>query len=253
MAASAVPGDVSLTHLDRELDEEGTYKQVHLQLWHPGCWTIRVTEQFPRTHVIERSLYPADDVVKGDFVLASEGEADVEEMLETIDGFDVVRSVTVLKQSPKRARVVVTYCRKSSIVPDIVNSEFMPIEPVHITGGIEYWTVMVDAEALGDVVQEMREEHDIAIEAIETVDPQDEIKFADVVDQIYVDLSRRQQECLFTAREEGYYEWPRDVTAGDIAEAEGVSGPTLLEHVRSGEHKVLHAVLDQIERRHTQF
>lgn len=240
---------MSITILDDDRRDD-TYKQVELTLWHPGCWTLGVTSEHPDTHLIEKSLYDAANVIKGDFVLVSNGPASIEEVVETADGYDVVHDVTVLKRSQDRARVVVNYARESSIVPEIVNSDFMPIEPVHITGGEEFWTVLVRSSVLAGVIDEMEERYDVQISSINEVDPDESIAFADVVDRIHEDLSPRQREFMHEAREAGYYTWPREVSANDVAESTDISASTFLEHIRRGEQKTLRRVLEELERRH---
>jgi predicted DNA binding protein len=240
---------MSITNLD-DTDPEETYKQVRLTLWHPGCWTLGVTGEHDDTHLIEKSLYTAADAIKGDFVLVSNGDATVEAVVETIDGYDVVDDVAILKRSAGRARIVVNYERSSSIVPEIVNSEFMPIEPVHITGGREHWTVLVRASVLGDIIEEMEDEYDVEMSAVQEVDPKESVAFADVVDRIHDDLSARQRELMFEACEAGYYNWPREVAASDVAEGADISASTFLEHIRRGEQKILQSVFEELEHRH---
>lgn len=240
-------GCVSVTNIVESEESNREYQQVELTLWHPGCWTLEVTDQFPGTHIIENSLYPAAGVIKGDFLLICAGEATTEEFAAGIDDYDVVESVTILEQSRKRARTVVTYDRHSSIVPEIVNSEFMPIEPVHITEGKEHWTVLVRTDALSSVIESMRDGYDVELDAVHTVDQDSNLRFSDMIDQIHDDLSPRQLESLFTAYGRGYYSWPREVSATEIASDVGVSGPTFLEHLRRAEQKILPLVIDALQ------
>lgn len=239
------------SNADADRGEENVdRREVELKLWHEGCWTLEVTDQHPDTHIIEKSLYPTDDEVKGDLILVSEGQVPIETFIATIRANAVVSEVTVLKQSRDRARVVVRYDRSSSIVPQIVNSDFMPIEPVHITGGYEYWTVLARTDQFGQILQEMQETCDVEFESIDGFDQHDGIEFADAVDLIHDDLSARQLESLLTARQAGYYNWPRDTTATDIAAELDVSGPTFLEHLRSAEQKLIEPILNELEDRH---
>lgn len=53
------------------------------------------------------------------------------------------------------------------------------------------------------------------------------------------DLTDRQREVLQTAFEMGYYEWPRDCTAQDVADELGITSTTFSEHVFAAERKVL--------------
>lgn len=242
---------MSLTHLDDATDRESAYKQVQLELWHPGCWTLQVTDEHAGTHVIEKSLYTSDELIKGDFILVSEGDAPMEPFINSISEHQAVEEVAVLKRSAGRARAVVNYQRDRSVLPQIVNSDFMPIERVHITGGREFWTVLVRESAVSENFERMEDEYNVDITAIKRVDPGDSLEFADAVNHIHDNLSSRQRECLFQAKEEGYYNWPRDLTAKEVAEEVGVSSPTFLEHLRTGEQKILHAVLDELKRRYT--
>lgn len=238
-----------LTHLD-ETAAGDRYRQVELTLRHPGCWTLAVTADFSGTHLIERSLYPTSEAIKGDFTLIARGPADIESVVEAIDGYAVVNDVAVVKRSDDRARAVVIYDRQSSIVPAMVNSGFMPIEPVHITGGRECWTLLVRASELSDVVNEMEAGSDVEITSIQEVDPEECIAVPDLVDRVHDDLSARQREVLHAANEAGYYHWPREVSACDVAEDTGISESTFLEHIRMGEHKILRAVFEELEHRH---
>ncbi|WP_267642718.1 bacterio-opsin activator domain-containing protein [Haloarchaeobius amylolyticus] len=58
-------------------------------------------------------------------------------------------------------------------------------------------------------------------------------------------LTERQQTALETAYAAGYYEWPRDSTAEEVAEAMDIAAPTLHEHLRAGERKLLDAFVDE--------
>ncbi|WP_077067750.1 helix-turn-helix domain-containing protein [Haloarcula rubripromontorii] len=52
-------------------------------------------------------------------------------------------------------------------------------------------------------------------------------------------LTDRQREALVTAHEAGYYSWPREATAADLASLLDVSEPTLHKHLRAAEQKLV--------------
>jgi PAS domain S-box-containing protein len=56
-------------------------------------------------------------------------------------------------------------------------------------------------------------------------------------------LTDRQREVAQTAFEAGYFEWPRDRTAREVAELLEISPPTLHQHLRKAEHALLAAFL----------
>jgi predicted DNA binding protein len=57
------------------------------------------------------------------------------------------------------------------------------------------------------------------------------------------ELTDRQQEVLETAFMSGYYEWPRESTAEEIADSLEISSPTLHNHLRKAQRKVLGELL----------
>ncbi|MGB9951643.1 bacterio-opsin activator domain-containing protein [Haloarcula marismortui] len=52
-------------------------------------------------------------------------------------------------------------------------------------------------------------------------------------------LTDRQREALVTAHEAGYYSWPREATAADLASLLNISEPTLHKHLRAAEQKLV--------------
>jgi len=61
-----------------------------------------------------------------------------------------------------------------------------------------------------------------------------------------VDLRRltdRQREVVTTAYEMGYFEYPRDANAGDVAEALGIQPSTFTEHLNAAQSKLLDELL----------
>ncbi|SEK66534.1 bacterio-opsin activator domain-containing protein [Haloferax larsenii] len=52
-------------------------------------------------------------------------------------------------------------------------------------------------------------------------------------------LTERQQSVLETSYVSGYFDWPRGSTAEEVADALGISPPTLHEHLRTAERKLI--------------
>jgi len=57
-------------------------------------------------------------------------------------------------------------------------------------------------------------------------------------------LTERQRSALESAYAAGYYDWPREITAEELAGSMGVSSSTLHEHLRKGVWSLLRAFLD---------
>ncbi|MFC6836746.1 bacterio-opsin activator domain-containing protein [Halomarina ordinaria] len=60
-------------------------------------------------------------------------------------------------------------------------------------------------------------------------------------------LTDRQASVLRAAYYAGYFEWPRESTAEELADSVGVSSPTLHNHLRRAQQKLLTAYLDEGE------
>ncbi len=58
-------------------------------------------------------------------------------------------------------------------------------------------------------------------------------------------LTDRQEASLRAAYSGGYYDWPRESTAEEIADAMGISSPTLHNHLRKGQHELLRTFFDE--------
>ncbi|ELY96983.1 PAS/PAC sensor protein [Natrialba chahannaoensis JCM 10990] len=57
-------------------------------------------------------------------------------------------------------------------------------------------------------------------------------------------LTERQVTALRAAYFGGYYDWPRESTAEEVADAMGISSPTLHNHLRKGQHELLRTFFD---------
>ncbi|RAW44474.1 hypothetical protein DQW50_14045 [Halorubrum sp. 48-1-W] len=59
-----------------------------------------------------------------------------------------------------------------------------------------------------------------------------------------VDLTERQRSVLETAYEEGYYDWPREHTAEEVAESLDIASATLHQHLRVAERALVSSFVD---------
>lgn len=59
------------------------------------------------------------------------------------------------------------------------------------------------------------------------------------------ELTDRQQEVLETAHEMGYFAYPKDANAGEVADAIGVSPSTFSEHLAAAQSKLMDAILTE--------
>ncbi|SFR42008.1 HTH DNA binding domain-containing protein [Halogeometricum rufum] len=57
-------------------------------------------------------------------------------------------------------------------------------------------------------------------------------------------LTDKQRTALRVAVVEGYFEWPRETTASELAESLGIAQPTFARHLRVAERKLFSALFD---------
>lgn len=62
------------------------------------------------------------------------------------------------------------------------------------------------------------------------------------------DLTDRQRDVLEAAYRSGYFGWPRDSTAEEVATSLDITSPTLHNHLRKAEAKIMQELLDDTER-----
>lgn len=218
--------------------------RVTLDIWHPDCWTLSVTEESD-AEILGHGVYTIDEMATGRFTVYGETTTAVEELIAAVRASPLTDSVwetddphtmeSTVSGSANRG-IVVRYDIKNSINDALVSRGFIPDEPVRMHSGREYWTVLVDAsrETVTERIDVVREEMDadIRIADITTAYSAGGVLPTDT-------LSARQREVFELARERGYYTWPRGASATDLAAELGVSKATLLEHLRKAEAKLL--------------
>jgi predicted DNA binding protein len=222
--------------------------RLTLDIWHPDCWTLEVTDRVP-AGLLGHGVHHVDGGAQGRFTAYADTSEDLDALLAAVEASPLTEEVWRVAQprpvdddglAPGSATqgLVVTYDLDNSINDALVSRGFLPDEPVRMVGGREYWTVVVheDRERVRAALEEVRREHDaeIRVERIATVG---EVGGRGIF--ATDDLSERQRETFELARRRGYYTWPRDVSAADLADELGVSKATLLEHLRKAEAKLL--------------
>lgn len=61
------------------------------------------------------------------------------------------------------------------------------------------------------------------------------------------ELTERQHAVLSSAYSAGYFDWPRDSTAEEVADSLGIASPTFHEHLREGLRKLVGVYFDESE------
>ncbi|UPW02189.1 helix-turn-helix domain-containing protein [Halorussus gelatinilyticus] len=219
--------------------------RLTLDIWHPDCWTLEVTDRVAGG-LLGHGVHRIDGMANGRFTAYGDSTDEVDELVEAVRDSELTDSTwetadphadadTQVPGSASRG-IVVRYDMEKSINDALVSRGFIPDEPVRMYDGREYWTVIVNESRNGvhERIDAVREEMDadVAVELITAPSAGSGMFRTDA-------LSARQREVFELARQEGYYTWPREVSATELADDLGVSKATLLEHLRKAEVKLL--------------
>jgi predicted DNA binding protein len=136
--------------------------------------------------------------------------------------------------------LLVEYDCANSISESLISRGFIPEKPVWIHDGFEHWSVIADQDrqTLDANLDGVREEMsaDIEIQQLISDDRASQGLFRTDL------LTNRQRELFELARECGYYTWPRETSASELAERVDISKATLIEHLRKAEAKLLNSI-----------
>jgi predicted DNA binding protein len=241
-------GDAGEAAGETPVTPETAGSRLTLDIWHPNCWTLEVTAAVPGG-LLGHGVHHVEGKAQGRFTAYADSTADLEALVGAIADSDLVDDVwgvddprgladDTLAPGAATQGIVVRYALENSINDALVSRGFIPDEPVRMYRGREYWTVVVheDRETIRTSLEEVREEMraEVAVEHIAGVEE-------GVGSGIFHSdgLSERQREVFELARKRGYYTWPRDVSASDLADELDLSKATVLEHLRKAEAKLL--------------
>lgn len=215
------------------------FVQLEFQVTDPACLAVALSDRLETSVSMERTVQNANDEYLS-YVRVTETSPDA--AVEAANSVDGVRD----------SRVVSDY-------------EYgCLIEVVRSTSGaevmMEFGATTRTAEAdsgRGTLVLEAPNSVDVRriVEAYQSYNPESELLRKRRVDRPVVtadqlradieeELTDKQHSAVSSAYYSGYYEWPRESTAEEVADAIGISASTLHQHLRHAHKKLLTAVLD---------
>ncbi|MFC6824113.1 helix-turn-helix domain-containing protein [Halopelagius fulvigenes] len=229
-------------------DLHGSRSRLTLEIWHPNCWTLEVTEETPAGLLAHTVFNAANDRVKGHFTAYGDTTAAVDELVAAAEQSPLTHSVVEMQRRHDfRGRtppgntsreLFVEYDPENSMSDVFIANDFVQSAPVRVFDGREYWSLFVDDDREGvrrrlDAVRE-ETNADITVTKITRADAG-----VDAATWRTDELSGRQREVFELARKRDYYDWPRGISARELAAELDISKTTLLEHLRKAEAKLL--------------
>ena len=217
---------------------------VTVDLWHPDCWTLRTTEGTDAGLLGRRTMLHGGTGT-GAFRAYGGSRDAVDALVEAARDSPLTDTVTDLPPRAGPARgtgsvargILVEFDPGPSIRSAFTERGFLHAGPTRHEGGRERRSLVArtDRPSLGRAVDEIETAYDADVEVVRV-----RAVAADGTDDRPADrLSPRQREAFGLARARGYYGYPRESTARDLAAELGVSKTTFLEHLRKAEAKLL--------------
>jgi len=218
---------------------------LSFELWHPDCWALQVTDVVD-AELLAYGTLTDGQVARERYIVVGESAAALDQTVETIRESSLTTTVAELGATPDgpaigshTREIFVEFDAANSIDSSFVTRGFVYDGLPKMVNGREEWPVLVHAPRRDvlETLDTIRAERnaDITLQRIATV----ESPATHPMDERERNLSPRQREAIVLAREQGYYEWPRDVTAGELAAELGVAKTTFLEHLRLAESKLI--------------
>lgn len=236
--------------MNEEQINENLGLHIELKIWHPNCWTLEITED-TSGGLFGHGVYRFDESVKGRFTIYADTESELDTLIQDIRNSKLTNSVWLMDHqydigtetpTPGNATrsLLVEYNQEHSISDSLVSKGLIPDKPVWIHGGHEYWTVIVDKNRaeVQDCLDEVREEMaaEIDIRQISTDGQTGQGLFRTDI------LTERQREIFDIARQNGYYNWPREVSAAELSDQLNISKATFVEHLRKAEIRIIDSI-----------
>ncbi|WP_181686995.1 helix-turn-helix domain-containing protein [Halorhabdus salina] len=136
-------------------------------------------------------------------------------------------------------------------VCECIEREGCTVRNVQAADGTLFVTVLArNLDGIRAIVSALRETHDdVQVGKLVRAPPENDAGSLWVTDPD--ELTSRQREVLRTAYEKGYFEYPRQASAEEIADDLGIATPTFTEHLAAAQRKLLAECLETDGERRT--
>ena len=238
-------GPVSMAKLEsKELLE------VTLNVWHPDCWGIISTDQvgsgllghgasLDGTSGFERCTIHGDSP---DHVQQAIDVAKESQFIKTIEQLPGGPATPAPRAGIGQTAqdVFIEYDATEGMGSAFLSEGFVLDGTYRIDDGMETWELLVYAsrESFRRTLDTIQQDRDADV-SLTRISPATTPPQPPPTPRPQDDLTARQREALQVARQQGYYEWPREVSATELATDLGVSKATFLEHLRKAEATLL--------------
>lgn len=237
-------------------DTGAMLKEVHLRFRHGNCFLLETTQRHPSVTIVVSGVYQADRDVHADVVIHAPNKKDIQQIEGTWRTDPRLRSVRRLYEGPNGARFHVAYPKRLSIYPDIVRSAPLSVGTASVAGGYERLHFVGESKHIDRLLAKLNTVGEAAVESVRTLehfapDPTDIHALAAPGTSAKAgaegaELTDRQLNAVLLAYAAGYYRWPRNHSASDLARLLGVTSTAFLLQLRGGEGQAMGAFAERL-------
>lgn len=224
----------------RQLALSDTVAELEFKLTDPDSFYVAVSEELGCTLELEGMAAGSDGMLLFyDSVTGAEPEA----VLALADEWDAVENARLVSHHGDTALFEFTMSG-SSLVLTLSEHGANTREAITANGEGRIVAELPSDADVREVVEQVRS----AFPGIELVAKREREREVQTAHEFRRELAGRLTDAQSTALRasyfSGYYEWPRDSTAEEIADSLGVSSPTLHQHVRKAQRELLATFFD---------
>jgi hypothetical protein len=235
-----------MTEMTTDIDRDDATR-LTVEVWHPGCWVLE-TSRKTAVGLLSYGCYSRDDgTTTSAFTLYADEISTIDKAVDVLTEAPAVYTVAELMRDyrngvPKPGNAtrefLIDHDGTTQIYDEFANRGFFPAAPVDTRANTEVWTLLTHQprDRIDSLLEEIETQRGASI-SITSITRTPEVweNTPLPVDQ----LSSRQREVFRLAQARGYYDYPRQIKADELADELGVSSSTLHEHLRKAEAKLL--------------
>ena len=225
----------------RRLALSDTVAELEFKLTDPDSFYVAVSEELGCTLELEgMAAGPDGTLLFYDSVTGAEPEA----VLALADRWDAVEDARLVSHHGDTALFEFTLSG-SSLVLTLSEYGANTLEAITANGEARIVAELPSDADVREVVERVRSSFS-GIELVAKREREREVQTALEFRRELADrLTDAQSTALRASYFSGYYEWPRDSTAEEIADSLGISSPTLHQHVRKAQRELLATFFDR--------
>ncbi len=204
--------------------------EIKFEISHHDCWMQNLYKKF-ESKFISHITFNLDKKSTSDIIhVTNKNDKEFNKIISYLKRHKNVKRLDFLHQDKQNIyfQIYTDTSKINSIVGTIVKFGAYVSRPVQVRDRWEIWTIIIPSkDKLNELLNSLAKNGEVKLAYIKKAK----------MDNSY--LSQKQELVIDLALKLGYYEWPRRISAQDLAKKINVSKPTLLQHLRIAESKII--------------